>query len=78
MAEKGVNEIPRDLRPLFTKGNDALARENFAVQKEPADVRLLIDAARAAGDASALALAREWIERTGLVDLSSAGGGVRA
>ena len=29
MAEKGVNEIPRDLRPLFTKGNDALARENF-------------------------------------------------
>jgi len=29
MAEKGVNEIPRDVRPLFTKGNDALARENF-------------------------------------------------
>jgi tetratricopeptide (TPR) repeat protein len=29
MAEKGVNEIPRDVRPHFTKGNDALARENF-------------------------------------------------
>jgi tetratricopeptide (TPR) repeat protein len=29
MAEKGVNEIPRDVRPLFTKGSDALARENF-------------------------------------------------
>ena len=29
MPEKSVNEIPRDLRPLFTKGNDALARENF-------------------------------------------------
>ena len=29
MAEKGVNDIPRDVRPLFTKGNDALARENF-------------------------------------------------
>jgi len=29
MPEKSVNEIPRDLRPIFTKGNDALARENF-------------------------------------------------
>jgi len=29
MAEKGVNDIPRDVRPLFTKGSDALARENF-------------------------------------------------
>lgn len=29
MPEKSVNEIPRDLRPLFTKGNDALSRENF-------------------------------------------------
>lgn len=29
MAEKGLNEIPRDLRPLFTKGSDALQRDNF-------------------------------------------------
>jgi tetratricopeptide (TPR) repeat protein len=29
MAEKSLNELPRDLRPLFTKGNDALQRENF-------------------------------------------------
>src|SRR5437879_4749762 len=29
MAEKSVNELPRDLRVLYTKGNDALARENF-------------------------------------------------
>ncbi len=29
MPEKSVNEIPRDVRPLFTKGNDALTRENF-------------------------------------------------
>ena len=29
MAEKSLNEIPRDLRPLFTKGNDALQRDNF-------------------------------------------------
>jgi len=29
MPEKSVNEISRDLRALFTKGNDALLRENF-------------------------------------------------
>ena len=29
MSEKSVNEIPRELRPLFTKGNDALSRDNF-------------------------------------------------
>jgi tetratricopeptide (TPR) repeat protein len=29
MAEKSLNEIPRELRPLLTKGNDALSRDNF-------------------------------------------------
>src|SRR5881396_1627371 len=29
MAEKSLNELPRELRPLWNKGNDALARENF-------------------------------------------------
>ncbi|MSU56702.1 MAG: hypothetical protein EXS35_00715 [Pedosphaera sp.] len=29
MSEKTVNEIPRDLRPLFTKGSEALQRDNF-------------------------------------------------
>ena len=29
MPEKSVNDIPREVRPLFTKGNDALARENY-------------------------------------------------
>ena len=29
MPEKAVNEIPRDLRALFIKGNDALLRENY-------------------------------------------------
>ena len=29
MSEKSVNEIPREVRPLFTKGNDALSKENF-------------------------------------------------
>lgn len=44
MAEKSLNEIPRELRPLLNKGNDALQRENFdyavnlfteILQKEP-------------------------------------------
>ncbi|MDB6125647.1 MAG: Tetratricopeptide domain protein [Pedosphaera sp.] len=29
MAEKSVNDLPRDLRPIHTKGMDALQRENF-------------------------------------------------
>src|SRR3974390_1248269 len=29
MAEKSLNELPRDLRLLFTKGNDAMQRDNF-------------------------------------------------
>lgn len=29
MPEKHANDIPRDLRALFTKGNEALQRENF-------------------------------------------------
>ena len=29
MAEKDINEISRDVRVLFTKGNEALSRENY-------------------------------------------------
>jgi tetratricopeptide (TPR) repeat protein len=29
MAEKSLNELPRELRMLFTKGTDALQRDNF-------------------------------------------------
>lgn len=29
MPEKSLNDIPREVRPLFTKGNDALSRENY-------------------------------------------------
>src|SRR5208283_4562890 len=45
MAEKGINEISRDLRALFNKGNEALSRENYdyaialfnqVLEKEPA------------------------------------------
>ena len=46
-----------------------LARRNWNEQREPADLRLLALAARAAGDAAALAEARHWIARTGVRDL---------
>jgi len=45
MSEKGPNDVPRDLRALFVKGNEALQRENFdyavalftqVLEKEPA------------------------------------------
>ena len=39
----------------------ALARDNWAVQREPADLRILIDAATAAGDAAALKVAAGWV-----------------
>jgi len=29
MAEKTLNELPRELRMLYTKATDALQRENF-------------------------------------------------
>ncbi len=45
-----------------------LARKNWNDQREPADLRLLASAARAAHDAAALADVRDWLKRTGLRD----------
>jgi len=42
------------------KGALQLARDNWAVQREPADLRVLIEAARAAGDADAEKIATDW------------------
>jgi Flp pilus assembly protein TadD len=50
----------------------ALARENWAVQRESSDLRILAEAAKAAGNAGALAQAREWIGRNRLEDASLA------
>src|SRR5229473_6724744 len=58
MAEKSLNDLPRDLRALFTRGNDALQRDNFdyaielfhqILAKEPAvfDCRKALRAAQA-------------------------------
>ena len=51
----------------------ALARANWNVQREPADLRILIDAARAAGDAAALRIAADWIAKTRLDDKTVTG-----
>ena len=46
----------------------ALAQQNWAVQKEPADLRILLEAARAANDRAAAAPALAWMAQTGLED----------
>jgi tetratricopeptide (TPR) repeat protein len=43
-----------------------LAQENWKVQREPADVRILAEAAHATGDMSARESVRQWLDKTGL------------
>jgi hypothetical protein len=43
-----------------------LARDNWTVQREPADLRILAEAARATGDAAALDTVRQWLAATRL------------
>lgn len=50
-----------------------LARDNWAVQKEPADARILLEAALAAHDAAAQAQIAAWLLSTGLTDVQLAG-----
>ena len=54
-------DIERDAGSALT-----LARANWDVQREPADLRVLVDAARTAGDARALDVATQWIAATRL------------
>jgi len=59
--------IDRDVRAAVE-----LARANWDVQREPADLRVLADAALAADDKAALATATEWIRTTRLEDVTLA------
>ena len=59
--------IDRDVRVAVE-----LARANWDVQREPADLRVLVDAALAADDKAALATATEWIRTTRLEDVTLA------
>jgi tetratricopeptide (TPR) repeat protein len=59
-----------------------LAIENWNVQREPADLRVLAEAASVTGDSSAKAIVRDWIAQTGLeypevAAMVDAGGGGR-
>jgi tetratricopeptide (TPR) repeat protein len=45
-----------------------LARENWTMQREPADVRILLQAARAAHDPSTVDEVSAWVRTSGLVD----------
>ncbi|WP_377702224.1 hypothetical protein [Pseudoduganella sp. UC29_71] len=57
---------------LHLRGNAkaalALAQQNWGVQKEPADLRILLEAAQQAGDRAAAAAALAWLAQTGLED----------
>jgi Tfp pilus assembly protein PilF len=46
-----------------------LAQENWQVQKEPADVRILLEAALAAHDSAAIDLVRDWLRDSRLEDV---------
>ena len=50
------------------RGALALARDNWAVQKEPADALVLLQAAIAAGDVAAVQGMTDWVRHTGLQD----------
>ena len=47
----------------------ALAQENWTIQKEPADARLVLDAARAAKQPKGSAKVREWLAAKRLEDV---------
>jgi hypothetical protein len=65
-----VREEARFTLHLLNDPNAALklARENWGVQKEPADIRILLEAALAAHDAAEADAARDWLKKTGLED----------
>src|SRR5258706_13296856 len=59
-----------------------LALDNWNVQREPADLRVLAEAAAATGDPGAKEIVRQWLAQTGLeypavAALVEAGGGAR-
>ena len=45
-----------------------LAADNYRVQREPRDARILLEAAAAAGDPAPAGIVREWLQRSGFED----------
>ena len=66
-----LREEARFTLHLINDPNTALtlARENWRVQKEPADIRVLLEAAVAAHSKADGAMAREWLSKTGFEDV---------
>ena len=66
-----LREEARFTLHLMNDANTALslARDNWRVQKEPADIRVLLEAAVAAHSKSDGEVAREWLSRTGMEDV---------
>ena len=48
----------------------ALARENWNVQREPADLRVLLDSAHAAGDTATIRMVDEWMAANRIADVA--------
>ena len=46
-----------------------LARRNWATQREPADARILLEAAAAAAEPAAARPVLDWLDRSGLEDV---------
>lgn len=61
-----LREQARFSLKLLCQPKQALAQAlpNWQVQREPADLRILLESAIAAGDASALEIVRAWLEQT--------------
>ena len=51
----------------------ALARENWAVQREPADARILLEAAVASGDSAAAQPVLDWMKASGIESVALRG-----
>ena len=52
------------------RGALALARANWSVQREPADLRILLEAAQSAGDAETVKVATDWIAANRMEDVT--------
>jgi hypothetical protein len=54
-----------------------LAKQNWMVQKEPADLRILADAAAASGDPEAARMVRDWMRSSRIEDRGLAASAAR-
>jgi len=70
-----LREEARFYSELLRQPREALrlAQENWKVQKEPADARILVETAIGAGDRAAAQPVIDWMKRNGVEDAMLAG-----